>query len=599
MEKIKSILYGISSFADISGNNAYYVDKTMFIPEIEKTRFNFFIRPRRFGKSMLLSMLGLYYDIHSKEKFDTLFKETWIHEHHTEERGKYLILYLDFSAVAQATDDLQKSFNNYCNIEIWAFMRRNKEYIHENIVEMVNKENAISDKLNILVHGIRESNQKFYIFIDEYDNFTNALLSEEGAELYHQITSQNGFFKDFFRTLKTLTSGMNPALSRLFMTGVSPITLDDVSSGFNIGTNISLIPEYNTLLGFTENDVSEIFDYYIKAGQYPLNKSEAMHLLRKWYDNYLFSSKSEKSVYNTDGVLYFMTLTINRTYYPEYLIDENLRMDYTKLQNLVFHGDELNGNFDILTEIINTDKISANINKSFPFNRLKEPENYKSFLYFLGLLTFTRKTFKGKALLQIPNETLKHLVYDYIKGILRKPYGRLNWVDDMINCMSDMAYDGDFKPAFEYIQKLLNIQTSVRDFKNGEAVIKTFHLIYLNINDFYISYSEKEMNKGFADITLFPFYQKYPDMKYAYLIELKYIKKDFEGEKLSSEIQNKIKEATEQLEKYSEDHYSKKEFSIAPYGDVVLKKLIVIYQGWEMVYCEELGVENKRNIYSA
>ena len=592
MEKIKSIQYGISSFADISGRNAYYVDKTMYIPEIEKTPFNFLIRPRRFGKSMFLSMLGLYYDIANKENFDTLFKDTWIHEHPTEERGKYLVLYLDFSAVAQATDDLQKSFNNYCNIEIGAFMRLNKDIIHEHIIEAVNYENAISDKLNILAHGIKEANQKLYIFIDEYDNFTNALLSEESAEIYKQITQQNGFFKDFFRTLKTLSSGMKPTLSRLFITGVSPITLDDVSSGFNIGTNISLMPEYNTLLGFTEKDVSDIFDYYIAAGQYPLYYEEAMHLLRKWYDNYLFSKDSKESVYNTDGVLYFLMFTINKTNFPEYLIDENLRMDYTKLQNLVFHGDELNGNFDTLTEIINSGGIVSNIKKTFSFTQLKEKENYISFLYFLGLLTFTGKTFKGKPLLQIPNETIKHLVYDYIKGILRKPYGRLNWVEDLDNCMSIMAYDGDFKPAFDYIQKLVNIQTSVRDFINGEAVVKTFHLIYLNINDFYISYSEKEMNKGFADIVLFPLYQKYPDMKYAYLIETKYIKKEFEGEKLSREIEKNIKEATEQLTKYSDDHHSKKEFSISPFGEVILKKIIVVYHGWEMVYCSELIISN-------
>ncbi|MCL2063036.1 MAG: ATP-binding protein [Candidatus Cloacimonetes bacterium] len=588
MEKIKTIQYGISSFADISENNAYYVDKTMFIPEIEKTKFNFLIRPRRFGKSMFLSMLALYYDKATQEQFNTLFKETWIHEHPTEEKGKYLILYLDFSMVIQETENIQERFESYCNAEIDAFLTKYKEFIPEQTILKVNQISSSGEKLNNIAIGLRDTNYKFYVFIDEYDNFTNTLLSDKGNILYQQITRDTGFFKSFFRVLKGLTGGVRSGLARLFMTGVSPITLDDVSSGFNIGTNISLMPEYNSLLGFTEKDVSDIFDYYISAGQYLLDKEESMHLLRKWYDNYFFSSKSKESVYNTDGVLYFLLFTINKTNYPEYLIDENLRMDYTKLQNLVFHGDELNGNFDILTEIINTGKVSANINKSFSFSLLKESENYKSFLYFLGLLTFTGKTCEGKTLIQIPNETIKHLVYDYIKSILRKPYGRLNWVDDLINLMSKMAYRGDFQPVFDYIQKLLNIQTSVRDFINGEAVVKTFQLIYLNINDFYTSYSEKEMNKGFADIVLFPFYQKYPDMKYAYLIELKYIKKEIEGEKLSQEINNKIKEATEQLTKYSDDHRSKKEFSIAPFGNVILKKIIVVYHGWEMVFCSDL-----------
>ncbi|MCL2065048.1 MAG: AAA family ATPase, partial [Candidatus Cloacimonetes bacterium] len=316
MERIKTIQYGISSFADISERNAYYVDKTMFIPDIARTPFNFLIRPRRFGKSMFLSMLALYYDIANKNNFDTLFKGTWIHEHQTEERGKYLVLYLDFSAVVQAEDDLQKSFNDYCNIKIRGFLKKYKDIIPEYIQELTNETNIANQKLQILAEELSGTNQKFYIFIDEYDNFTNALLSEEGAELYQKITCQNGFFKDFFRSLKSLTSGMRPTLSRLFMTGVSPITLDDVSSGFNIGTNISLMPKFNNILGFTEKDVSDIFDYYINAGQYPLNKNKAMHLLNKWYNNYIFSENKTESVYNTDGVIYFLISTINENIFP-------------------------------------------------------------------------------------------------------------------------------------------------------------------------------------------------------------------------------------------------------------------------------------------
>ena len=588
MKKTKTIQYGISGFSDISSRNAYYVDKTMFIPEIEKTPFNFLIRPRRFGKSMFISMLGLYYDLGSKEKFDILFSDTWIQSNPTDERAKYLVLYLDFSMVIQELDNLPVRFENYCNAEIDAFVSKYKDYIPEQTISLVSQISSPGEKLNNIAIGLRNTDYKLYIFIDEYDNFTNALLSDMGNIVYQQITKDTGFFKSFFRVLKGLTGGLSSGLARLFITGVSPITLDDVSSGFNIGTNISLMPEYNSILGFTEKNVSDMFDYYITAGQYLLKKDEAMHLLKKWYDNYIFSKDGEESVYNTDGVIYFMLHTMNKKQFLSDLIDDNLRMDYSKLQKLVFHGDDLNGNFDILTEIINNGGITANINKSFPFSRLKEPDNYKSFLYFLGLLTYTGKTYKGSALLQIPNETIKHLVYDYVKKILRNPYGRIYWVEDLVKLASEMAYSGDFKPALEYIQKLLKIQTSVRDFVYGESVIKTFHVIYLNINDFYISCSEKELIKGFTDIVLFPFYQKYPDMKYAYLIELKYIKKEFEGKKLSLEIKNKINEATIQLQKYTDDHHSKKEFGIAPFGEVILKKIIIIYHGWDLVYYEEM-----------
>ena len=242
----KNIMYGKSSFADVSADNKYYVDKTTYIPDIELIPFSFFIRPRRFGKSMLLSMLALYYGLEFKDRFETLFKDTWILNNATDERGKYMVLYFDFSAVQQAVDDLQKSFNDYCTLEIRSFMIKYKHYFSDEIFELVNNAYDVGAKLNTLAYGIKESGQKLYIFIDEYDNFTNSLLSDEGSKIYEQLTRQNGFFKDFFRTLKHLTSGTTSALSRLFMTGVSPVTLDDVSSGFNIGFNISMMGSFNS-----------------------------------------------------------------------------------------------------------------------------------------------------------------------------------------------------------------------------------------------------------------------------------------------------------------------------------------------------------------
>ena len=579
----KNILYGISSFADVSLDNAYYVDKTIYVPELEKIRFSFFIRPRRFGKSMLLSMLGLYYGLEFKDKFETLFKDTWILNNSTNERGKYLVLYLDFSAVPQAVDDLQVSFYEYCKLEIWAFMQNYKHYLSDEIIELVNNAHGPGEKLNALAHGIKNSGQKLYIFIDEYDNFTNSLLSNEGTIIYEQLTRQNGFFKDFFRTLKHLTSGTNSALSRLFMTGVSPITLDDVSSGFNIGTNISMMGNFNSLVGFTEQDVSDMFDYYISIGKLNLPKTETMNILRKWYDNYRFAYNSKEGVYNTDGVLYFLQLSIANQEVPRELIDYNLRMDYTKLQNLVYYDNKetVNGNFTILTEIINNDFTISDVKSSFSFSVIKQPQNYKSFLYFLGLLTHAGKEIHGESVLQIPNETIRHLVYEYIKVILQKPYGRIDWLGTMIKKLSNMAFLGDYKPAFEYIEHLLGQQSSIRDYVKGEDLVKMFNLVYLKVNDFYITYTEREANKGYADIILFPYIQRYPDMKYAYLIEVKYIKKEVKGKKLKTELEDKIADAQKKIEQYYEEMH---EYGKIHFPTVEIKTIILVYHGWKIVH---------------
>ena len=212
-----------------------------------------------------------------------------------------------------------------------------------------------------------------------------------------------------------MTSGNSNVLQRLFITGVSPITMDDVSSGFNIGTNISIELTYSNMLGFTEKDVCEMIDYYTSVGVFKLDKEESITVLKKWYDNYKFSEDSIDTVFNSTGVLNFMFFTKNKTKFPSDIIDENLRMDSTKLKYLVYQGTTLNGNFDALTEIISNGGVFSKIKRSFPFEMLKKKENYVSLLYFFGFLTFSGKFKEGKPYLTIPNETINHLVYEYMR----------------------------------------------------------------------------------------------------------------------------------------------------------------------------------------
>jgi hypothetical protein len=245
--------------------------------------------------------------------------------------------------------------------------------------------------------GLSNSEIKIYILIDEYDNFANGLLANHGPEIYRKLTHEAGFFKLFFNNLKLATTGVGSCVERIFITGVSPVTMDDVTSGFNIGNNISLDGRFNNILGFSEQEVTEMVEYYLPVGitpppttvETPYMASLLCSIMKQWYDNYVFSSESNDSVYNTDGVLYFLNKTVSAKQITSELIDENLRLDYQKLRYLVLEEKKLNGNFSVLTEIIENGGISSKIKKSFPFDRISYETNFISLLYFLGLLTFS------------------------------------------------------------------------------------------------------------------------------------------------------------------------------------------------------------------
>ncbi|MBP7563450.1 MAG: AAA family ATPase [Candidatus Cloacimonetes bacterium] len=587
MDKIKRIPYGKSDFETVNKQNDYYVDKTMFIPLIEATPFIFLIRPRRFGKSLFLSTLQSYYDIKKKERFEEFYKGTWILQNPTEERSKYLVMYFNFSAILKDKDKVQDDFNNYCLIVLDKFIFKYRDYLPQRLHDKIALVNTAHEKLHVIATELSEADYKIYLLIDEYDNFTNTLLTDFGEGEYKRITRQAGYFKQFFTNLKLLTSGSGSGLARLFITGVSPVTMDDVTSGFNLGDNISISPAFNTILGFTEADVNAILDYYASVGVLQVDKEEALQTMRKWYNNYQFSEACESPVYNTDAILYFVKEAIRDKKIPSQLIDDNLRMDYGKLQYLIIQDKALNGNFKRLTEIINNGGIPSEIKKSFPFDQITQQDNFISLLYFFGLLSFSGNYVEGLPFLHIPNETIKQMVFEYIRRSFENAYGFSVQMYELLLLVRKMAYRGEFKEAFEFIENEIKKQSSLRDFIDGETFVKAFYLSFLNIYDFYISASEEEMNKGYADLIMKPFYIKYKDIKFAYLIELKYIKRSVKEKEFDDLLQQKIQEASNQLKQYSEDEYERQMLGLPPYGMVTLKKVIIVFHGWELAYCEE------------
>lgn len=575
----KRIPYAIADYRRMREENNYYVDKTHYIPLLEAAPpYLFCIRPRHFGKTLWLSLLRHYYDVNLKDEFAELFGGTYIGEHPTSERNSYLILFLNFAQVNPDTRYVQESFEKNSHAEIESFFRRYARFFEPNERQAILNEPKTEDRLRLLFYYANEKRLKIYFFIDEYDNFANTILTTAGQQAYHNLTHGEGFFRFFFNLLKGGTGGQIAGLQRLYITGVSPITMDDVTSGFNIGTNISLDDHFGEMVGFTEIEVRTMLNYYHAAGVLRLDVEECLALMQLWYNHYRFAIEAEQSVFNPTMVFYFVLKAQERTKLPLELIDQNVRIDYGKLRHLIVIDKRLNGNFSQLQELLESGETVSPIISSFPLARLLERTNFVSLLHYFGLITIAGMR-EGEPLLRIPNRTIKDLMYGYIRDsfydvdVFRPDLWRLS------NLLRAMAYHGEWQAVFDFLTEEIKKQTSVRDYLSGEKVIQGFLLAYLNLTNFFLLWSEKEIGGGFVDFYLEPFLARYPDMRYGYLIELEYIpRNDFSDKRLKQEIT----EAEGQLKQYAHDPRIQKVAAQVP-----LKKLVLVYSGWELVYREE------------
>jgi hypothetical protein len=587
---VKEIPYGISDYELIRKENYYYVDKTSYLTTIKKTgRYLFFIRPRRFGKSLFLSMMETYYDVLYKDRFEELFKGTAIYKRPTEDKNAYLVLKFNFSMVDPAVDKVEASFLDHVRETALAFIQKYTDYLlteREYYLKAIKEKNSASDILSTLVQLCKSSHQKLYVIIDEYDNFSNTILSTFGKGAYKKLTHGAGSFRAFFSVLKGGTDGTGAPFSRLFLSGVSPITLDDVTSGYNIGENISLDDAFNRMLGFTETDVKQMVDYYKSLGRINHDTGYLVELIREWYGNYLFSehSKGRERLYNSDMVLYFLKEYFKTRSIPNNLIDRNVRMDYAKLRHLIIvdrnESRRTNGNFSQLKEIIEKGETSAEIVTGFPLEELMESRNFKSLLFYFGLLTIEGVQ-RDKPRLIIPNETAKRLYYDYIAEAYRETDIFDLDLSLYADLMSDMAYDGKWQPLLEFITGRMRESMNLRDLITGEKSIQAFLNVYLGLSNLYIIHAEKELNKGFADIVMEPFLARYDGIKYSFVLEIKYVKAGAKPE--GDKVRQLKAEAETQLKAYSLDKRFRRTIE-----KTVLIKIVLIFSGHEAVYIEAM-----------
>ncbi len=598
------IPYGWADFRAIRLERRLYVDKTRFIRPLEDERFVFLIRPRRFGKSCWLSLLENYYDRKWASEFEQVFGTLDIGRNPTENRHSFVTLRFDFSVVRDAPETLEREFEYYSGEVIRRSMERHSALFPQQEVQRISSAPSTEAKLHSLFWYAAEHDIRLYVLIDEYDNFANTILAHHGANAYHELTHGSGFYRNFFAALKAGAGRSGGGLERLFVTGVSPITLDDVTSGFNIGKNISLLPEFNALLGFTEEEVRGLLQTYRRAGALGLDEDVALDVMREWYDGYRFAKGVKGSVYNTDMVLYFLDAAMPNKPMPNDLIDVNVRIDYGKLRHLLTVSQgrvqasdtapsgasdsgeaeesasdvRLNGNFDLLRQIVGEGQADAGIQASFPLERLDQRDNFLSLLHYFGLLTIC-DTDDGRPRLHIPNHTVRQLLY----GHLRDAYDDVGVLSVDLAALADtlwrMAGDGEWRPVFDFLRDIIAKQTSIRDYLDGEKVIQGFLAAYLGVSQHFLMRTEPELNKGFADITLEPLVAQYPELRHGYLIELKYLKR---GEDAGEDkVQAMVEEAEEQLRRYLADERLGR-----AYPTVKFTGLAVVFHGWEMARCE-------------
>ena len=578
MSQVKGIPYGISDFKRLRNENFYYVDKTMYLPLIEKMpSYLFLIRPRRFGKSLFLSLMRTYYDILQKDNFEKYFGDLWIGSHPTDQRNRFQVLYFDFSKAgcSQPGTDMMTSFNNYCSLIINQFAHEYASYYDADYKATIENIASAKAKLSYIEIKAKEKGYPLYLIVDEYDNFTNVILSEHGQKMFHDLTHASGFYREYFKQFK----GM---FDRIFLMGVSPITLDDLSSGYNIDWNISTDETFNAMMGFDETDVREMFHYYRQNDMLTGDIDTLITEMKPWYNNYCFARMALDSdrVFNCDMTLYYLNYQIQKHRAPEDMVDKNIRTDYSKLKMLarIDHDCSQEGSrMSTIEEIAAKGEILVDLHTSFPAEKVTDIDNFRSLLYYYGLLTMCG-THGNRLKMCIPNNCVREQYFGFLRDYYQQFHTiNLSHLKDLID---DLAYDGQWKPFFESIALAYRENSSVRDAMEGERNLQGFLKAYLALASYYLVEPELEMNYGYCDFFLLPDKKRYPDIGHSYILELKYAGRTT----TDTELETQAEEGRRQLLQYSKD-----KIALQLAKDTTLHLILLQFRGWDLIKCEEIA----------
>ena len=532
---MKKLPYGISDYQRLIENEYYYVDKTKHIEKLENLSepYIIFLRPRKFGKTLFTSTLENYYDIKKADKFDELFKNTYIGKNPTKQKNKYHILKFNFSGIDTTNEETTiKGFKNETASSIKVFVEK---YGMNFIVNTEDEAEGILDNL-VKAFNIQRRNEKIYVIIDEYDHFANELLGFNTNQ-FKNLVSKNGKVRKWYEILK---KGTESVIDRIFITGVAPITLDSLTSGFNIGLDITQDRDFNEMMGFTNSELLQMIeDLEITKEE----QKEILPIMKENYDGYRFSLKANEKIYNSNMCLYFLNKYVRFKEIPDQLIDVNIASDYSKLGSMLdlCKGEERE---KIIEKTVSEEGIIGEITAKFnPAIEFTE-KDLVSMLFYLGYLTIGGQEFEMTEL-KIPNKVMKEIYTEYFMKILSANTNMQITDSEYVEILREIAIEGKIEKlvglAHKYLENLSN-----RDYvKFDEKYVKLiFYCISMNFKVYRIK-SEMEVQRKYPDILLIP---KDRSKNYkAVMIEFKYLKKEEE-----SKLQEKQEEAKKQIEEYAE-----------------------------------------------
>ena len=535
---MKKIIYGESNFRKIKITNEYfYIDKTQHIETLEAINESFliFLRPRRFGKSLFLSTLQYYYDENSAHEFDAIFHDTYIGQNPTALKSSYRILFLEFSGInVDGGIDLihtrlVEKIKNSCMIYL-----DNYNYTKEQIksLEQFTTPSSVMDRFFEMT-----KNDNIYILIDEYDQFANAILAYSMKD-FLQIVGKGGFVRSFYEVLKTAT--YTGAVKKMFITGVTPITLDSLSSGFNIVSNISHKRAFNALAGFTQHEVEYSLEESIFKHCGVEKKEELFSKVKTWYNGYLFNSDATGRIYNATLVNYFISnFNYDKCDMPKKMLDSNVASDYKVIMKLFNIGNS-ERNYQILQRLIEDGTIRGSIKDRYDLNQEFTRDDFITLIYSMGFITIKDELFGEEFEFQIPNYVIKMLYFNYFAIELKKR-NNLKIDKDIKTLLVDLAL-GDSEPFNHQLSEVIETLSNRDHYGFDEKHFQSIMLAFLSFADFYFIESQPEKNNKYPDILLVGRDEKVPNN---YMFELKWAKSKDNYETLK-------KKAIEQLQGYLE-----------------------------------------------
>jgi hypothetical protein len=557
------IPYGRSNFEEIRRRGFFYVDKTPYLPMLESDESGYayllFLRPRRMGKSLLASMLEHYYDLGRAHQFDELFRGLWVHEHPTPERNAYLVLPLDFSPVAtdRGHEALIETFLSAVKQRVHglALAYRDRVPTLGRVADRIEKFRYPEELMGELLSAVSIDGHKLYIIIDEYDHFANRLLAEGARDVYESAITRAGFVRTFFATLKMGTQ--SGAVARIFVTGVSPLMLDDLSSGFNIITNISGHPRFNALAGFDRAEVERAVDELLTASPHFKNdprigdREVLLDVLTRHYNGYRFAEGVNQKVFNSDMVLYFLRELKNRDRYPSSMLDVNVRTDYQRFERIgALSGAPSAMRREVLEKIMAQGFVDSMLVESFGFWTTPSRDKLISLLHYLGMLTLGEQPPDSAVpRFEIPNQVIRELQWEHLATMLAEQDNIKIDTLDLEVALKALAIDGDIAPFITLFHERAVKAMGLKDMRKlDERSLKLMMMAFISLSRIFHVLSEKEFSQGYCDLFLGAS-QHLPAAKYAWMLELKYLPTDADP----AAIEAAFAQAKAQLDRYASD----------------------------------------------